>query len=50
MEPSKVENEELVRRGGVGIVKKVSDRFEVGANGDFADYSTYFHQILFGGR
>lgn len=50
VEPSAVENEELVANAQVRIVKKVSDRINVEPEGDFADYGTYFHQVLFGWR
>ncbi len=50
VEPSAVENEELVANAQVRIVKRVSDRINVKSEGDFADYGTYFHQVLFGWR
>ena len=50
VEPSAVVNEELVANTQVEIVKIVSDRINVNLEGDFADYGTYFHQVLFGWR
>lgn len=50
VEPSAVVNEELVANAQVRIVKRVSDRINVKSEGDFADYGTYFHQVLFGWR
>lgn len=50
VEPSAVVNEGLVANAKVRIVKRVSDRINVKSEGDFADYGTYFHQVLFGWR
>lgn len=50
IEPSAVEDEDLVVKAQAEIVKKVSDRIDVESKGDFADYGTYFHQVLFGWR
>ncbi len=50
VEPSAVVNEELMANAQVRIVQRVSDRINVKSEGDFADYGTYFHQVLFGWR
>lgn len=50
VEPSAVVNEGLVANAQVRIVKRVSGRINVKSEGDFADYGTYFHQVLFGWR
>ena len=50
VEPSTVVNEGLVANTQVRIVKRASNRINVKSEGDFADYGTYFHQVLFGWR
>ena len=50
IEPSAIKDEELVAKAKAEIVKNVGGRITVKSEGDFADYGTYFHQVLFGWR
>lgn len=47
IEPSAVKDEDLVAKAHAEIVMNIGDRITVKSEGDFADYGTYFHQVLF---
>ena len=42
-----MKDEDLVAKAHAEIVMNIGDRITVKSEGDFADYGTYFHQVLF---